>query len=97
MVRQGLRDVGWDEIKTNDDAHEYIKKEFLQKTITNHKTEEKKTIPGSTAELTTKEFCEFIEAVVKWAVEFLNIQIPFPNEPIIAFYDNEVEAVIIQS
>lgn len=81
-VKEGLRDMGWDEIKTDDDAHEYILEEFLKREIKNHETGKIKVIPGSTSRLSTKEFGEFIDAVVKWAVEFLGIQIPFPNEKI---------------
>lgn len=96
-VQQGLKAMGWDEIKHNEDAHEFIKKEFLQRTITNHISNEKKVIPGSTANLTTKEFNELIDAIIKWGVEFLGIQIPFPNEVMIAHFDSEVNATIIQS
>ena len=81
-VKEGLRDVGWDEIKTDDDAHEYIKDEFLKRELKNHETGKTKVIPGSTSRLSTKEFGELIEAVIKWAVEFLGVQIPFPNERI---------------
>lgn len=95
-VKNGLRHIGWDEIKTNDDAHEFIKDQFFKRTLVNHETGERKDIPGSTGNLTPREFNEFIEAVVKWGAEFLGIQIPFPNEPMFVHYDDKVKATIIE-
>ena len=80
MVREGLRDAGYDEVKTNEDAHEVLKSLFLKKQIVNHNTGEVLEIPGSTVGLTTVQFSEFIEQVWKWSAEFLGIHIPAPNE-----------------
>jgi len=95
-IREGLRHIGWDEIKSNDDAHEFIKDQFLKRTLVNVETGERKEIPGSTGNLSPKEFNEFFESVIKWSAEFLGLQIPFPNEPILAHYDNKVKATIIE-
>lgn len=95
-VKDGLRHNGWDEIKSNYEAHEYLKHTFLRRVVYNEATNKKIELPGTTTNLSTKEFNDFIEAVVKWGVEFLGLQIPFPNEAMIAHWDNEVNATIIQ-
>jgi hypothetical protein len=38
------------------------------------------TIVESTASMDTKRFCEYYEAIQRWAAEFLGVQIPSPNE-----------------
>lgn len=80
MVKEGLREAGWNEIITDGDAHEYLKATFLKKGLVNEKTGEVIESIGSTATLTTIEFIGLIDAVIQWAAEFLNIQIPYPNE-----------------
>ncbi len=95
-VKDGLRHAGWEEIKSNEDAHEFIKLMFLTKILINKSTGECKEITGSTASLTTKEFIAFMEEVIKWGAEFLGLQIPFPNEVILAKYDEQVKATIIE-
>lgn len=80
MVKQGLREAGYDEVKTNDDAHEVLKHLFLKKEIRSSVDDNAIIIAGSTAELKTVEFNEFLEAVWKWSAEYLGIEIPSPNQ-----------------
>jgi hypothetical protein len=82
MVAEGLRNLGWDDIHDDMDAHEFLKDEFLKRRIVNHQTGEVKEMPGSTATLFTIGFNDYIEKVIKFGAEELNIQIPYPNEPI---------------
>jgi hypothetical protein len=79
-VRQGLRDAGYNEVKTAADAHDIIKHLFLKKEMRSEKNDDVITIAGSTSELTTVKFMELIEDVVKWAAEYLGVQILFPGE-----------------
>jgi len=80
MVKEGLRDAGYDEIKTNADAHEVLKTLFLKKDIVNKTTGQLvATIPGSTTDLTTIEFNGYMDEIGKWASEFLGIYIPPPG------------------
>lgn len=85
LVKDGLIDIGYNEIKTNEDAHEVIKYLFLKKTIPNEHTGEAIELLGSTKELSTTEFILFIQEIQQWAAEFLNIQIPDPNEQLQVF------------
>ncbi|SEV88556.1 hypothetical protein SAMN05428988_0119 [Chitinophaga sp. YR573] len=80
MVREGLYDTGYREVKTKADAHQIMKMLFLKKKKYNHKTGKVKEYIGSTANLSTVEFNTYIEEIIQWAVEYLNIQIPLPNE-----------------
>ena len=79
IVLDGLRDIGYNDVKTSNDTHEILKKLFLRKDFTNGKTGDVIPITGSTAELTTAGFNEFIEDISEWAAEYLSVVIPAPN------------------
>ena len=68
IVLQELRNLGYDEIKDNEDVKLFLKKQFLK----NKKTRD---LPKS-------EMKDFIEQVIKWGAEYLSVQIPYPNEKI---------------
>jgi RNA-binding protein YhbY len=98
MVKEGLREAGYNEVRTNEDAHEILKHLFLKKKITSEKSGEEITIAGSTAKLKTVEFNQFLEDIWQWAATYLNISIPQPNEQLIIFaqYDQETKTIIIE-
>jgi hypothetical protein len=85
MMKEGLYNNGWDDITSNEAAHEWIKDEFLKIPMVNKITGECKHIPGSTAKLTTLEFSTFVDAVIKFSAEYLSTQIPYPNEALVMF------------
>ena len=87
MVKKGLQDIGYREVKTNNDAHEVLKHLFLKKKYTNEESGEEIVVPGSTANLKTVEFNMFLEELWLWASDYLNIQIPMPNEQTVLFKD----------
>lgn len=70
MVKDGLVDVGYNEIRTKADAHKKIKELFLVP----------RELPESTKELTTKEYNNLISEIQQWAAEYLSIVIPDPNQ-----------------
>lgn len=80
LVRRGLYEIGYDEVKSDEDAHEIVKGLFIKKQLANHLTGEVIEFAGSTKELTVPEFNELIERVIKWAAEYLGIVIPSPNQ-----------------
>lgn len=80
LVRDGLRDAGWNHIKTIYDAKVFIKKLFLTTKVYNEKTGEEIEIIKGTSELSKEEFTDFKESVQQWAAEYLNIYVPDPNE-----------------
>lgn len=80
MVKEGLRGAGYDEVKTNNDAHEVLKVLFLKREIVNKETGQLiTTIPGSSADLSTVEFKDYMERIAQWAAEFLGVYIPPPG------------------
>lgn len=85
MVKDGLRDIGYSEVKTNEDAHEILKHLFLKKKLTNENNGDEIIIAGSTANLKTVDFNAFLEDVWQWAATYLNVQIPQPNQQLVIF------------
>lgn len=102
MVLEGLQDAGFNEIKDVATVHELLKKMFLERKLVSEKTGDEIIIPGSTAKLSTTEFNVFIDEVIRWASEYLSIQIPLPNEQmdifngLIATHHNDIQATIIE-
>lgn len=80
MVREGLYDIGYREVKTNDDAHEILKHIFLKKKVINQANDDVIEIAGSTADLKTIEFNTFLEEVWQWSSAYLGVCIPAPGE-----------------
>lgn len=83
IVQAGLKDMGH-EVGIND-THEFLKANFCKKEIVDENSGEIYSMPQSTTELTTTGFMDFIAAVQKFGAEFLNINIPAPNEQTNAF------------
>ena len=86
LVKQGLNEAGYNDVRTNENAHEVIKAIFLKKHICNADGVALE-ISGSTTDLTTVEHMELVANVQQWAIEFLNCYIPSPNEELILFND----------
>lgn len=78
MVCLRLRDLGND--VTIEETHDFLKANFNYKEIVKEETGEILKIPRGTSELSTIEFSEYIERVIRFGAEFLDIQIPLPNE-----------------
>ena len=93
LVRKGLYEAGFDEVRTNDDAHEIIKHVHLKKQMVSKQTGDVIDIAGSSSSLSIPEFNEFIERVCKWASEYLGIYIPSPNEQLAEFEEWEQSIV----
>ena len=85
MVFSGLRDAGFNDVKTKDDAHSIMKHLFLKRKIVNQVNDDCIEIEGSTAELKTVEFNTYLEEIWQWAAEYLGISIPQPNEQLVIF------------
>ena len=79
LVYDGLRDAGYDEIRNPEDAHDMIKEMFFKKIIFSKQKGELAMVQSST-NFSTAEFEEKMQSIRQWAQEFLNINIPLPNE-----------------
>jgi len=80
IVKDGLREAGWEHIQDEEDAKQEVKKLFLTRQYPNAQTGEMHTKVLQTSKLTKLEFSEFIEQIIQWGVEYLGIEIPYPNE-----------------
>lgn len=80
MVTEGLKQAGFDAVRTREDAHLVMKSLFLKHHFTNPDTGEAIEWIGSTKSLKTVEFNLFLEQVWQWAASYLNLVIPSPNE-----------------
>lgn len=93
MVRRGLYEAGYEEVKTNDDAHEVMKHVHLKKRVVSRQTGDVIDLAGSSADLSIPEFAEYIERICQWAAEYLNVVIPSPYEQLVEFEEWEQKLV----
>ena len=77
IVKEGLKGVGIEMSK--EQTHEMLKYRFLKREFITSDGDILQII-GSTTELSTKEFNEYIESIQIWSAEYLNVNIPDPNE-----------------
>lgn len=75
----GLQDAGW-EITDEEQVHEYCKQAFAAREVINKDTGEVLSLPSSTARMQTAEFNVYVDKIKAFALEYLNITIPEPNE-----------------
>ena len=75
----GLQDAGW-EIIDEEQVHEYCKQAFAAREVINKDTGEVLSLPNSTARMQTAEFNVYVGKIKAFALEYLNITIPEPNE-----------------
>lgn len=79
LVRQGLKEAGYGNVMKSE-VHKLLKGMFIKDEIVNETTGEILSFVGSTAELSTTAFNEFMEGIAQWAAEQLSLVIPEPNE-----------------
>lgn len=71
----------WGETQDSESAHEFLKARFLSKSVIDWATgEEMGSFPRSTTSLDTSECVEYINNIIKFAAEYLHIEIPSPEE-----------------
>ena len=78
IIQAGLTDAGYR--VTKESTHEFIKATFFKIEIVNEQTGEILPSIGSTANVSTSVMMDKFAEITQWAAEFLNIQIPQPNE-----------------
>jgi hypothetical protein len=77
MIRSRFIELGHD--VNMSETHEFLKARFNKVDIINEHTGEVFSFPRSTSDLTTVEFMAYIERVLLFASETLEITIPSPN------------------
>lgn len=76
-IRLALLELGHQMSK--EETHEFLKGKFNAKYISNAQGEAIE-VPGTTTTMTKTEFGEYIDKIIQFGAEYLNIQIPAPNE-----------------
>lgn len=77
-VVKGLRDAGYNDIRTTENAKDFIKSLFFKKEITNG-IETHEIIMG-TSETSKLDFASKAEDIIIWAQQYLGIDIAPPNK-----------------
>lgn len=78
MIRAGMKEMG-DKVTPNQ-VHEFLKWRFLRTQKIDEATGEVLyEYAGSTADLSTVEFSEYVEKCCQFAAEFLGVSIPLPT------------------
>ena len=83
-IRDALREVGYNEVKTVDDAKKVVKGLFFKKIISNG-IDEIEIIEG-TSDTTKEDFVSRAEEIIIWGKEYLGIDIAPPNTQVTMFY-----------
>lgn len=78
MIKDGLRDAGFETVKSDEDAKAVIKGLFFKKYVTNGI----ETIPviEGTSESTKLDFASRADDIIKWAKDYLNIDVAPPGK-----------------
>jgi len=77
LIKDGLRDAGFDEVRNEDDAKAVVKGLFFKKYVTNGV----ETIPiiEGTSEATKLDFASKADEIIKWAKDYLSIDVAPPG------------------
>lgn len=78
MLLIGLQQAGW-EFTNCEQVHQFFKQHVAGEHIVNYKTGEVVTLPNSTAAMTTQEFETYIDRLRNYSAQYLNIEIPEPQ------------------
>jgi hypothetical protein len=77
-IVMGLRGVGYNDVKTPEDAKDVIKAIFFKKEVTNG-TETIEVIQG-TSKTSKLDFASKADEIIRWASEYLGIDVAPPSE-----------------
>ena len=78
LIRDGLRDAGYNEIRTNEDAKDFVKSLFFSEEISNG-IETMKIVRG-TSETSKLDFASRAEDIIIWAQTYLGIDVAPPGK-----------------
>jgi hypothetical protein len=87
--RRALYQAGWDEISDDVRAKNLMKLMFLKSTIPNSQTGEAIEFIRDTSDLTKEEMGDLYDRVIRFCAEKLSYIIPYPNEKLQLYPDEE--------
>lgn len=76
-IVKALRDAGYSDVRTTDHAKAIIKSLFFKKSVSNGI--EEITVIEDTSETSKEIFSERADEIIRWAHEYLNINVAPPN------------------
>jgi len=79
LVLRGLIDAGFEEFTNLDQVDAYCKSMFAKQEIVNRNSGEVITVPALKREMSTVQFSTYVDAVRNWALEYLGVTIPDPE------------------
>lgn len=93
-VQQGLKETGLQltvdgvhdwlgeffDVTNTEQVHDFLKRMFIEKITVDEDTGEITQNELSTKKMNRDEFWEYVEQIIKFAAENLNVQIMYPNE-----------------
>lgn len=82
-ILQGLRNVGFNEVRTTDDVKSILKEMFFKKPVTNGV--ETFMITEGTSETSKEVFIERADQIITWAKDYLGIDVAPPFKQIEIF------------
>lgn len=75
-IRDGMEEM-WGENLSVDEVHLFLRSRFLDKPVVNRETgEQMGSTAGSTAKLDVSEFVTYLDSCIKFAGEYLNVEVP---------------------
>jgi RNA-binding protein YhbY len=80
IVLECLKDAGWNQIKTLEDAKDFIKVKFLSYDMVNEETGEVITMFKNTSGLNKEEFAVLIQEISIWLAEYFQTILPEPGQ-----------------
>ena len=84
LIQSGLEDVSG-ELRSKQDVHDFLKFNFNYNEIVNKTTGEIYREPKTTTTNSTTDMEVYHEEIRRFALEFLNVEIPLPNEELELF------------
>jgi hypothetical protein len=76
IIRNRLRELGYDDVRTSEDAHEILKALFNKGTFIDKSTGESINYGKTTTGMSTSDFMDYIAEIQKWAAESLDVFVP---------------------
>lgn len=70
----------WGERLDVDAVHDFFKRRYLTRPVIDKETGELKGhVSGSTTDLTTEQFSAYIDMIIRFCAEYLEVEVPLPD------------------
>ena len=83
VVYARLVEYGWD--VTVEETHDFLKDRFCRREYIVPETGEVLSVIKETKSFSTVEFNDYVDRVIRFAAETLDVQVPYPNEQVELF------------